>query len=251
MRKADVLVAVKREVSNVPSQIKKPYIEMAALLAAIQLAMVVALYLIGHGAAITLVGEMGAQSRWYVAEPSTMISDGAFICVNGFFEHIEVLGWWFLLITCVLVLVGALTLWGVSEPRKLDRTQHRLQNVILALQRRNVSVRSWSILGRGLYALVTTGYAFVFLFVLFTMIWSSGALVGREIAKDMREHWTSTPDHSSSPRFITITTENKVFCGMHIVSSPRGHIVWNGKSALLLPFDSTSFEAKCAVPPKA
>jgi hypothetical protein len=246
MRKTEVLISVKREVLNTPAAEKKPYIEIAVLFAAVQLAIVICLYLIGHGAAHTRVSDIGAQSGWYFAEPSMMISNGAFICVNKFFEHIETIWWWFLAISLALVLFIALAIWGVSEPKKFDSIHRWMQSIGTRLQQWNISVRSWSALGIALYSIAFFAYAFLFLLVLFVMLWSSGAAVGRASVKEMKEHWASKANHLSSPRFITIDADDKVFCGMHVDSSPRGHIVWDGKSAMLLPLDSTSFKSSCA-----
>lgn len=245
MRKTEVLISVKRELLNSPATRKKPYIEVAALFAAMQLAIVICLYLIGHGAAHTRVTEMGAQSSWYFAEPSMMISNGAFICVNKFFEHIEAISWWFVAVSLALILLISLAIWGVSEPKKFDSIHRWMQSIGSRLQQWNVSVRSWSVLAIALYSIALFAYAFLFLLILFVLLWSSGAAVGRGSAKEMKDHWASKTNHLTSPRLITINADDKVFCGMHVDSSPHGHIVWEGKSAMLLPFDSTSFKSGC------
>jgi hypothetical protein len=245
MRKAEVLISAKREVMNAPHVDKKPIVEIAAMFAAIQLAFVTALYAVGHGAAHKFVTTMGANFSWYLAEPTTMISDGAFICVNKFFENIEIIGLSCFTVICMFALIGSATMWAVAEQNRLNVFQRFLHKVNLRLQQSKISVGSWKVLGILSYRLLVMMYIPIFLLALFVFLWMFGASVGHDSAKEMKALWTSAANRSSSVNFITISADDKIFCGMHIASSPRGHIVWNGKAAMLLPFDSTSFETKC------
>jgi hypothetical protein len=246
MRKAHVVISAKREVNNAQHVDKTPIVEMAAKFAAIQLAFVIALYAVGHGAAYKFVTAMGANFSWYQAEPTTMISDGAFICVNKFFENIELVGLGFVAVLCSFALIGSTTMWAVADRKKLNAFQRFLYTLDLRLQQLKISVDSWKLLTSLSYRLFALMYIPAFLLALFVFLWMFGASIGHDTAKEMKALWASG-NRSSSVGFITINADDKSFCGLNVNSSPRGHIVWNGKTAMLLPFDSTSFESTCKV----
>jgi hypothetical protein len=221
--------------------------EIATVVAGTQIAVSLFLYIWGYVEALHLVTALGGKVEWVAADFGLTLVSGALSFYNAFFEFFEPTFWFFLSVGASSALFMAIFLWVLSFscPKWLERFGKRSAFTRVALVSQKIDIKGWPLVGRAFILPMLVIYALIGSALLIGLIALLGYSRGNKTVETFKREHTAMKKPGECPSsWVSVDSESPSLCAAQVYSSARGHVLWNGTKAYLLPIDSTKLSSK-------